>query len=507
IEFGADGDGAAADVARAAGDLVLRVHEELGLPRPALAFRDSADGLRATVAFPWRRRAIAQSIGAASAHVALGERRWEDAIRQVAAVAPGPLASVPRPRVPVVAITGTNGKTTVTRLVAHIAAGAGLRVGATTSDGIYLRGELVERGDWTGFGGAGRVLGDREIDLAVLETARGGILLRGIGYARNDVSVVTNISADHLGLQGIDTLDELADVKAALVRLTRRDGWAVLNADDPRVWEMRHQTRARLYAFSVAGVSPEADAAVEDGGRAAVVVDGSITLRERGRAPHRLAELAGVPVTLAGLSTYNVSNALAAAAAADAVGLDRDAIGSGLRSFEQDAEHNPGRLNLYRLEGRTVVIDFAHNEAGLRGLLEVCRGLAGAAKVWLGLGTAGDRSDEILRSMGVVAGTRADRVAIAEKPHYLRGRDRESMKRLFREGLAQAGIETRAVADYPSELETLQALVAAAAPGDVVTVMCHAERDDVARWLEASGAARIGARDVVAPPSDSDGAV
>ncbi|MDQ3881208.1 MAG: Mur ligase family protein [Chloroflexota bacterium] len=468
------------------------------LRRPTLGFRESPDGLRASVAFTWRRRTIGQAIGAAAAHIALGERAFGDAVRQLAAVAPGPVAAVPRPRIPVVAITGTNGKTTVTRLVIHIAQSAGLRVGATTSDGIVIRGDVVERGDWTGYGGAGRVLAEPQLDLAVLETARGGILLRGIGYTRNDVSVVTNISADHLGLQGIDTLDELADVKASLVRLTRRDGWAVLNADDARVWEMRREARARVYAFSLDQASPHADATLERGGRAAVLDDEWLVLRAPGRAPHRLARAADVPITLAGAASHNVANALAAAAAADAVGIDRDAIAVALRAFTPDADHNPGRLNLYRLDGRTVVIDFAHNEAGLRTLIDVCRRLSGGGRVCLGLGTAGDRSDEILVEMGATAARGAHRVVIAEKPHYLRGRDRDSMKRLFRAGAADAGMEAAEIADYPSELDALRALVADARPGDVVALMCHAEREEVAAWLSSSGATRIDAREVLA---------
>jgi cyanophycin synthetase len=495
LEFGAEAPGAASDVAATAGLAVRRLHVALDLPVPRVAVRPSADRRRVSLVFPWRRRAIAQSIGAAAARMALGhstERRELGALR---AVASGPRPDLPRPRIPVVAITGTNGKSTTTRLIAHIAESAGLRTGMTNSDGIYLRGELVEAGDWTGFGGAGRVLAQPDLDIAVLETARGGILLRGIGYAANDVSVVTNISADHLGLQGIDTLDELADVKAAVVRITKRSGWAVLNAADPRVWAMRRQTRARWYPFSTDPNAPQIDAALDRGGRAAVLQRGWLVLLAAGRPPRRLARAVDLPVTFAGLSQANVANALAAAAAADAAGIPPDQIAAGLRSFAQDNADNPGRLNLYERNGVLALVDFAHNEASLTSLLEVCRALASApgrrargkvrGQVRLAVGTAGDRSDEILHNLGVLAAG-ADDVVICEKPHYLRGRDLEGMNAILREGIAEGGY-SGSVPAIATELGALQELLARSRRGDVAAVMSHAERAEIFAWLQAEG--------------------
>jgi cyanophycin synthetase len=353
-----------------------------------------------------------------------------------------------------------------------------------------VRGDLVEAGDWTGFGGAGRVLAQEGIDLAVLETARGGILLRGIGYAANDVAVVTNVSADHLGLQGIDTVDELAEVKGAIVRITKRGGWAVLNAEDERVWEMRRSTRAGWYAFSLAPDAPGVREAVAAGGRAAVLRDEWLVLLRAGRRPIRLEPVVDVPVTFAGLSTYNIANALAASAAADALGIAPARIRAGLRSFTQDAAANPGRMNLFESGGRLVIIDFAHNEAGLTGLLDVCRHLAGSGArpglVRLALGTAGDRTDEILLGLGKLAGRGADDVVICEKRHYLRGRDLEAMNELFRHGVADGGYRGE-VPSYPSELSALQALLARSRRGDVVAVMSHAERREIFAWLEEQG--------------------
>ena len=491
IEFGADDPEQARAAADTAADLVRRLSAEVGLRQPAVTVLGSSDGRRAIVAFPWRRRAASQAIASAAADVALGGRRWEDAVADLRVVAPGPLPSVPDPAIPVIAITGTNGKSTVTRLTAHIATQAGLRVGMTTSDGVYLHGELVEPGDWTGFGGAGHVLSAPGLDLAVLETARGGILLRGIGYRHNDVSVVTNISADHLGLHGVTTLEELADVKSSLVRITRPGGWAVLNGDDPLVWAMRRRTRAQLYAFSLDAASGPPERALRRGGRAAVLQDGWLLLR-RGGEETPLVGAVDVPITLGGLSRYNIANALAAAAACDAIGIEPPAIAEGLRSFAQDSQRNPGRLNLYLLDGRLVIIDFAHNEAGLTGLLQVCRALAREHRVLLALGTAGDRTDEILRSLGRIAAEGSDEVVIAEKLHYLRGRDREEMNELFREALAEGGIDRTRVDVHPTELTALQALVARAQPGDVVAVMAHVERAEIFAWLQAAGGQPVG---------------
>jgi cyanophycin synthetase len=487
LEFISPEPGAAATVAASAGLAVRRLHTDLGMPAPTITVRHSEDRTRTAVAYPWRRRTISQAIGAAAARIARGIGVDERELTALRAVASGPRPALPRPAIPVVAVTGTNGKSTTTRLIAHIAAQAGMKVGMTNSDGIYVGGELVEAGDWTGFGGAGRVLAEPGLDVAVLETARGGILLRGIGYGANDVSVVTNISADHLGLQGVDTLDELAEVKAAIVRITRPTGWAVLNADDPRVWAMRRETRAGIYAFSLTPDTPQLFDLIDDGGRSAVLERGWLVLRGAGRRPRRLVEAADLSVTFAGLAAYNVANALAAAAACDALEIDAPKLADGLRSFALDAAANPGRLNLYERDGILALIDFAHNEAGLAGLLEVSRSLAGRrGHVRLAYGTAGDRTDEILHRLGVLAGQGADDLVICEKRHYLRGRDLDEMNAILRDGAAEGGYR-RKIEALPNELTSLKTLVARARSGDVCVVMTHVERSEIAAWLGAEG--------------------
>ena len=490
LEFVGEQPGAADEVAAGAALAVKRLHNALDLPEPRITTRRSVDRLRTAVAFAWRRRAVAQAIGAASARLALGRSTDRREVAALRATAHGPLFHLPKPRIPIVAVTGTNGKSTTTRLIAHIAVESGMKVGMTNSDGIFVRGQLVEAGDWTGFGGAGRVLAEPGLDLAVLETARGGILLRGVGYAANDVSVVTNVSADHLGLQGIDTLEELAEVKGVVVRITRRDGWAVLNADDDLAWEMRLRTRAGLYAFSLQARSARVDQVLDEGGRAAVLDGDVLVLRAAGRRPRRLAPAAELPVTVAGLSRYNIANALAAAAACDALGISAARIRSGLRSFAQDASTNPGRLNLYERNGVFAVVDFAHNEAGLAGLMDVARALAGRRRVRLAFGTAGDRTDEILHSLGMIAGT-ADDLVIAEKVHYLRGRDLEEMNELLRQGARDGGYAGEIKA-LPNEMAAFQTLIGRAKRGDVCVVMAHVERTDLFDWLAAEGFTPVG---------------
>jgi cyanophycin synthetase len=485
LEFRGEIAGAAAEVAASAAIGVRRLHNALGLAEPRIATRHSVDRTRTAVAFPWRRRTISQAIAGAAARIALGRSIDGRELGGLRAVALGPLAQAPRARLPIVAITGTNGKSTTTRLIAHICATAGMEVGMTNSDGIFVRGQLVEAGDWTGYGGAGRILGEPGLDVAVLETARGGILLRGIGYAANDVSVVTNVSADHLGLQGIDTVDELAEVKATVVRITKRDGWAVLNGDDSRAWAMRRETRAHVYAFSLEGRSGAVEAALDHGGRAATFERGWLILRGAGRRPRKLVEAAALPVTFGGLSRHNVANALAAAAACDALGIPTRHLVAGLRSFAGDAAANPGRLNLYERRGVFVLIDFAHNEAGLDGLLTVARAVAGRRRVRLAYGTAGDRTDEILHRLGVIA-ARADDLVIAEKRHYLRGRELEEMNELLRGGAREAGF-TADIEALPTELDALRALLARASRGDVCAVMTHAERAELFAWLQSEG--------------------
>ena len=411
-------------------------------------------------------------------------------------------------RVPIVSVSGTNGKSTVTRLITHILVLAGMRVGTTTSDGVLVDERLIDQGDWTGPGGAAQILGRSDIDVAVLETARGGIVLRGVGYESNEASVLTNVSSDHLDTQGIHTLPELAEVKSVIARITRPDGWVVLNADDPFVAAVSRTIRARVAFFSLAGDrSPVVRRHLAAGGRAYLVRGGDLVEVDESRAL-AVAEIAALPITIGGLARHNVANALAAAGGARALGASLAEVRDGLADFRLTTDRSPGRLNLFRLGSRIIIVDFAHNEAGVEAVLDVAEGIAAGgagrtAPITMIVGTAGDRPDDTLRGIGRIAAARAQRVAIKETLKYLRGRTRESTVGELLAGIREGGVAAADVPIYETETAALRGelngtgLNGTGAGGRergrtdaprVVVLMCHEERDEVFRVLEELGA-------------------
>lgn len=391
--------------------------------------------------------------------------------------------------VPSVSISGTNGKSTTTRMITHIFAVAGHNVGTATSDGVLINEKLVEEGDLTGPLGAQRVLREPRLDAAVLETARGGIVLRGIGYESNDASVVTNVSSDHLDLLGLHTLPELAEVKSVICRITKPDGVAVLNADDPLVANVARRVRARICLFSLSPRNARVRRAVAAGGIGMVLDEGWLVELEGDRA-RRIVAAADVPATIGGLARHNVANALAAAGAARALGISLEDVAAGLRDFRPTAEQAPGRLNFYRVGERLVIVDFAHNEAGLSVVLDVIEGIVGPKKkrwapVVAVIGTAGDRPDDSLRGIGRIAAERADEVALKETRKYLRGRSRESILGELLSGIRSGGRSTSNLPSHPDETSAMRAAltdpgrIGASGSPAVVLLMCQAERDGV----------------------------
>ena len=477
---------------RAVGRLVRAIAAESGTSRLAVRVRPTSDPQRIVVAFPWVHRERAQVMGQAVADVldalpgADVDAAVSAAAERVASAGAGTAPRTITPRVPVVAVTGTNGKTTTSRMIAHLARTGGKVVGWSNTDGIYIDGELVDAGDYSGPSGAGRVLAHDNVEFAVTETARGGILLKGIGLTRNDVSVVTNVSADHLGLQGIDTLDQLAEVKAVVPRITRKDGWAVLNADDPRVLAMRSVIKAQPWVFSRDPDSPAIREVLSTGGRATTVIDGWVSVITPNADAEPIVELVDVPMTLAGLSRFNVENTLAAASAALAAGIPREVVVEGLRTFLPDPEHNPGRMNFFTVDDVTVIVDLAHNEAGLEALIEIMNGVRRPdCRLLLGLGAVGDRTDELIDKLGEIGARDSDVLVIAHKQRYLRGRTIEELEGLMRAGAERVGVTD--VVAYGSEVEGLAGLVEQAKPGDVVGLMCHADREGVYAWIAEHG--------------------
>ena len=398
---------------------------------------------------------------------------------------------------PVVSISGTNGKSTTARMLTHILRADGRHVGTTTSDGVLLDERLVEPGDWTGPGGARQVLDRSDVEVAVLETARGGILLKGVGYESNEAAVLTNVSSDHLDLQGIHTLPELAEVKATIARITRPDGLVVVNADDDLLAAEARHVRAPVCYFSPDPRSRRLARHLRAGGRAMLVEDGWL-VEACGAERLPIMAVADVPAALYGLARHNVANALAAAGGALALGVPHAAIAAGLADYRPTVEQAPGRLNLYRLGARVVIVDFAHNEAGVSALLDVAEAIAGGAAgrarpVTVIIGTAGDRPDDTLRGIGRIAGRRADRVVIKETLKYLRGRSRESALGELRAGVREGGVrgEVPAYEDEPSALRAVLGTGGGSGranePG-VVALMCHEDRDGVGALLAELGA-------------------
>jgi len=478
---------------------------ELGVRRVGVRARPGNRRDEVVAAAVWRHRARAEGLAAAVAPVLTSlyaGATWEEAIESLIprlhALSGGEPARVLTPKIPVVAVTGTNGKTTTTRLLAHLSMTAGHRTAWSSTDGIVVQGEVIEGGDYSGPAGARGVLTAPGVEIGILETARGGMLLKGLGVTHNDVAVVTNVSADHLGQQGIDTVDQLAEVKAIITKVTKPAGWCVLNGEDPRVWAMRADAKGRPWVFALDPDSPAIREALNAEGRAITIIDEQITVLS-GSSADPLIRVLDLPMTLGGLSRHNIANALAGAAAGLALGLPRAAVVEGLRTFAPDDRLNPGRMNVYSLPlpggSATVIVDLAHNEAGLDALLDVAHGLvAPGGKVRLALGTAGDRTDEILTALGEIAGRRADQIVLAHKEHYLRGRTIEEMEAPLLAGLAASGVAH--VGSTTTELAGLEELVAAATDGDVVAVMCHAERGEIAAWLEGHGAAGDDARTI-----------
>ena len=391
--------------------------------------------------------------------------------------------------IPVIAITGTNGKTTTARLTAHLFRHTGRTVGFTTTDGVYLQNRLVMEGDMTGPFSANIILSNPTVDVAVLETARGGILRAGLGFDECDVGVVLNVSADHLGLGGINTVEQLADVKGVIPAVVKREGHAVLNADDPLVLEMRDRTAGDLVLFST---QPEGEnEAFEDhlarngiGARIEHVVPaGETFVVRRGRLRIPIATVRDVPLMLGGAARFQAGNVLAAIATAYVQGMRYDDIRAGLLSFFPSASLTPGRLNVMRVGRGRVVLDYAHNAAAVAGLMDFVQRLEARRRI--GIITApGDRRDEDLRTLGrLCAGL--DHVIVKEDENR-RGREPGAISRIIAEGLAEGGLDGGHVEFIADEIAAIDRALGMLDEGDVAVALI----DDVPGVIAHVQAAR-----------------
>lgn len=384
--------------------------------------------------------------------------------------------------VPVALVTGTNGKTTTVRMLSAIAAHAGRSVGYTSTEGIVVAGEVVEPGDWSGPGGARRVLRDQRVDLAVLECARGGMLRRGLGVPRARVGVVTNVASDHLGEWGVEDLDALAEAKLIVARAAEQ---MVLNADDPLLVRHAGTVQRPLTWFTTGDASShEASPVLQEAASKWWVEGGEIRAEVGCLVTDHVASVDEIPTTLSGAAQHNVANALAAAAAAFHLSSSNQDIAGGLRDFKS----NPGRLDRFSISGVEVLVDFAHNPHGLEALFTLVRRLP--HKRWLvTLSHGGDRSQQDLEDYARTAAEAGpDRIIVKELRKYLRGREVGEIPEILIHALLAAGYEEARIDRADSEMESVRTALDWAQPGDLLLLLTLAEREAVVGYLKTQEA-------------------
>ena len=398
--------------------------------------------------------------------------------------------------IPTALVTGSNGKTTTVRLLAACAQAHGWCAGCNCTDGVFVDGEPLASGDYSGPAGTRMVLREPRVAAAILETARGGILRRGIAASRAHAAVVTNVSSDHFGEYGIHDLDGLADVKLVVAAVVAADGLLVLNADDALL-----RTKAAGLAARFARSPPlawfalDADLPVLVGhrarGAATAGVRGGRLLVSHGGAEHDLGPVAAMPLTVGGSASYNIANLAGAALAALVLGIDAATVAAVFARFGSRPADNPGRMMRFEVGGVQVLLDYAHNPAGLRGLLEVATHLRGAGgRLGMLLGHAGNRQDTDIEELArVAAGFRPDLVVVKESEAYLRGRAPGEIPRIIRTTLLRAGLPEAVLPVCTSELEAARCALAWARPGDVLALPVHspAARAAVLAMLEHQG--------------------
>jgi cyanophycin synthetase len=387
----------------------------------------------------------------------------------------------------VIAVTGTNGKTTTVRLIAHLFRLGENVVGFTTTDGTYLQNRLVLEGDMTGPFSANIILSNPTVDIAVLETARGGLLRAGLGFNEVDVGVVLNVSADHLGLRGINTVEQLADVKAVVAAVVKREGHAVLNADDPLVYAMRERTPGDIVLFSTRpeGESEEFETHLTRNGIGARIENDTFVIR-RGRLRIPIAPVRDVPLMLGGAARFQQGNILAAIATAYVRGIRYDDIRAGLLSFFPSPSLTPGRLNLMRVPKGRVLVDYAHNAAAIKGLMEFVGNMEVNRRI--GVVTApGDRRDDDLRTVGRLASC-LDYVVVKEDD-YRRGREPGDIADLIIDGLREGGLREGQYETIYNEQDAIAHAIQQMNDNDLVVILADNVRSsiDLVRRYSADG--------------------
>ena len=386
--------------------------------------------------------------------------------------------------IPIIAITGTNGKTTTTRLTAHIAKTAGYKVGYTTSDGVYIQNQMMMKGDCTGPVSSTFVLKDPTVDFAVLECARGGILKNGLAFQNCDVAVVTNISADHIGLGGIDSMEQMAKVKQVVPETVFKHGYAILNADDDLVYAMKEGLECNIAFFSMDENNPRIVKHCKGGGYAAVFENGYITIM-KGTWKIRVIKVSEVPVTYGGKAIHNIMNCLPAVLSTYFWrNIEIEDIKLALQTFVPSSTQTPGRLNMFQFKHFQFLVDFAHNPAGLELLCDFISKLDGEPKVGIISGT-GDRRDEDIKELGRISGRSFDEIIIRQDKN-LRGRTAEEIVNLLVEGINETKTKDIPIEIIYNEKEAIMHAYNNAKPGSLITIMCDvvAEALDLIKGLK-----------------------
>ena len=369
-------------------------------------------------------------------------------------------------RIPIIAVTGTNGKTTTTRLIAHIAKMRGKKVGYTTSDGVYIQNRLLMSGDCTGPVSAEFVLKDPTVNFAVLECARGGILRAGLGFKKCDIGVVTNVAGDHLGLKGIHTIDQLAKVKGVIPETVHKDGYSVLNADDDRVYAMRDNVESKVALFSMDEENPRILRHSRNDGVSAIYENGYITII-KGEWKMRVSKAVNVPLTKGGKASFMIQNVLAAVLATYLQGFSIEDIRVAIESFIPSPSQTPGRLNMFNFDKFDVLLDYAHNPAGLRALHKYVEKLDGSPKVGIIAGI-GDRRKQDNFELGQVAAEMFDEVIIRQDRN-LRGKEEEELIKEIHDGIIDIDAK-KPVKIINKESEAIKYAIENAKEGSLVVV-------------------------------------
>jgi len=380
-------------------------------------------------------------------------------------------------RIPIIAVTGTNGKTTTSRLIAHIVKSNGTRVGFTTSDGIYVQNTLLMKGDTTGPVSAEFILRDPTVEFAVLETARGGILRAGLGFNKCDIGVITNIQEDHLGISDIHTLEDLTRVKAVVIGAVKRSGWAVLNADNKYCIKVAGKADCNVAYFSMDENNPVIVEHCKKGGVAAIYESGYITIK-KGDWKIRVEKVTHIPLTFGGTVDFMIQNVLAATLATFLWGYKIEDIRMSLETFIPSAAQTPGRMNTFRFKEFKILIDFAHNANGYNGVKDYLKSIEATEHVGV-ISATGDRRHEDIRETGRIAARMFDKIIICQEK-YLRGRNAQDLIDLLMEGIADVKPDIEVIINNSGD-DCLKYLIATAKSGSFITILSGTIDDAVAK--------------------------